>query len=130
MVVESKASNKRNILVVGSEYLFCSLIEYILESHGYEVEKAWDAKGASKLLNSTAPALIVLDSMMSESDSLQFLDTFRHTPYSSTTPIVLATSPLSGETLEAFPGAGAADVPINPVPMTDLESAVRRMLPL
>jgi two-component system phosphate regulon response regulator PhoB len=129
--VENKsASGKRNILIVGKEYLFCSLVEYILEFDGYEVEKACDVTGASEQLEAKTPDLIVLDSMMSEAESLKFLKALKRLPRYSNIPVVVAISEATEESRGTAFEAEANGVLIKPVLMTELQAAVEEFVPL
>lgn len=129
--VENKSdSGKGNILVVGKEHLFCSLIEYILEFNGYEVEKACDVTGASVQLEAQTPDLIVLDSMLSETENLKFLDALKRLPRYSKIPVVVATSEASEKSQGAAFKALANGVLVKPVLMSELEAAVEKFVPL
>jgi DNA-binding NtrC family response regulator len=67
-------TENRPILIIDDERPILLTLEALLGRHGYKVETAGTAAVGLKLLNTKAPALVLLDLQLPDADGLQTLD--------------------------------------------------------
>lgn len=83
-------SNK--ILVVDDEPDALELIEFNLESAGFEVVTAMEGDEALKKARAVLPALIILDVMLPELDGMEVCKLLRRDPATAQIPIIMLTA--------------------------------------
>lgn len=115
------------ILVVDDELDICELLQYNLETEGYEVVTANSAEEALTLpLNEYA--LILLDVMMGEISGFQMARKLKDNPVTAHIPIIFITA-LDGEdnTVKGL-NIGADDYIAKPLSMKEVKARVRVVL--
>ena len=68
------------------------MVKRILESEGYEVQEAENARKAMEMLDSITPDLILMDINMPEIDGFTLTQQLRKRPQLSTIPIIAITA--------------------------------------
>ena len=115
----------RTVLVIDDERGFCDVVSVILESQGYEVQQAYEAKDAFGLLTETVPDLILTDLMMPEVDGLSLIRRLRETPSWAQIPVVMISAHSEPEIQESAREAGASGFIAKPFSATELRATVR-----
>ncbi|HXA10093.1 MAG TPA: sigma-54 dependent transcriptional regulator [Chthoniobacterales bacterium] len=67
-------TENRRILIIDDERPILMTLEALLGRHGYQAEMAANASTGMRLLQSTAPALVLLDLQLPDADGLQMLE--------------------------------------------------------
>ncbi len=93
------------ILVVDDERHMLRLASYVLESAGYEVLAASDARRALVFLEAESPSLVLCDITMPGMDGLELLRTIRANPRTADLPVVMLTA--RGEDRDRLQAAAA-----------------------
>ena len=115
------------ILVVDDEQDICEILQYNLETEGYEVETANSAEEALELpLNGYS--LILLDVMMGEMSGFQMARRLKDNPETAGIPIIFITA-LDGEdnTVKGL-NIGADDYIAKPLSMREVKARVKSVL--
>ena len=115
------------ILVVDDEQDICEILQYNLETEGYEVETANSAEEALELpLNGYS--LILLDVMMGEMSGFQMARRLKDNPATAGIPIIFITA-LDGEdnTVKGL-NIGADDYIAKPLSMREVKARVKSVL--
>lgn len=115
------------ILVVDDEQDICEILQYNLETEGYEVDTANSAEEAL-LLPLEEFDLILLDVMMGEMSGFQMARRMKDNPATALTPIIFVTA-LDGEdnTVRGL-NIGADDYIAKPLSMKEVKARVRAVL--
>jgi len=123
------------ILVVDDEQDLCEILQYNLETEGYEVTTANSAEealyqmenGKWKMEN-CLPALILLDVMMGEMSGFQMARRLKENPETAHIPIIFITA-LDGEdnTVKGL-NIGADDYIAKPLSMKEVKARVKAVL--
>jgi DNA-binding response OmpR family regulator len=113
------------ILVVEDEVDLNNLVRSHLEAEGHTVHQAFDGPGALKLVEETAPDLIILDWMLPGMDGLSVC---RQVRQRHLTPILMLTA--RSEEIDRVLGleVGADDYVVKPFSIRELMARVRAML--
>lgn len=82
----------RVVLLVEDDGRLRELMRRTLKREGWEVVEADNGRVALEKMETTRPALILLDLMMPEMDGFQFLDQLRRQPGSRSIPVVIVTA--------------------------------------
>ena len=80
------------ILVVEDDDAIRGVVSDVLRDGGYEVYEAINGADAMEQVDDQRPDLIVLDLMMPVMDGWQFVEQFRHKPFSNQVPIVVTSA--------------------------------------
>ena len=115
------------ILVIDDEQDICEILQYNLETEGYEVATANSAEEAMELqLNEYS--LILLDVMMGEMSGFQMARRLKDNPATSQIPIIFVTA-LDGEdnTVKGL-NIGADDYIAKPLSMREVKARVKAVL--
>lgn len=115
------------ILVVDDEHDICEIIQYNLETEGYEVDTANSAEEALAL-PIREYALVLLDVMMSEMSGFQMARQLKENPLTAHIPIIFITA-LAGEdnTVKGL-NIGADDFIAKPLSMREVKARVKAVL--
>lgn len=115
------------ILVVDDEQDICEILQYNLETEGYEVDTANSAEEAL-LLPLEEYDLILLDVMMGEMSGFQMARRMKDNPATALTPIIFVTA-LDGEdnTVRGL-NIGADDYIAKPLSMKEVKARVAAVL--
>src|SRR5262249_15598863 len=113
------------ILMVEDEVDLNNLVRSHLEAEGHTVHQAFDGPGALRLVDETAPDLIVLDWMLPGMDGLSVC---RQVRQRHLTPILMLTA--RSEEIDRVLGleVGADDYVVKPFSIRELLARVRAML--
>ena len=113
------------ILVVEDEVDLNNLVRSHLEAEGHTVHQAFDGPGALKLVEETAPDLLILDWMLPGMDGLSVC---RQVRQKHLTPILMLTA--RSEEIDRVLGleVGADDYVVKPFRIRELMARVRAML--
>lgn len=120
-----KTMNKR-ILIVDDEEDFCEILQFNLESEGYNIDIAYSAEDALKL-NLEQFDLILLDVMMGGISGFQMANKIRK-EHKLTTPIIFLTAKTTeNDTLTGF-NLGADDYISKPFSIKEVIARVKAVL--
>lgn len=84
--------NKARILVVDDNQDSLDLMREMLTPHDYEVMCPTSGPAAVRLLQQSAPDLVILDIMMPDMNGFAVLDVMRATPALKNTPVIFQTA--------------------------------------
>lgn len=115
------------ILVVDDELDLCEILQYNLETEGYEVTTANSAEEALKLPLQEY-ALILLDVMMGEMSGFQMTRKIKDNPYTAQIPIIFITALDSEDNTVKGLNIGADDYIAKPLSMKEVKARVKAVL--
>lgn len=117
------ANNK--VLIVDDDEHIVELIKIYMDKEGFETVTAYNGKTAIELFKSEAPAIVILDVMMPETDGWQVCREIRRV---SNIPIIMLTA--KGETFDKVLGLelGADDYMVKPFEPKELIARVKAVL--
>ncbi len=118
------------VLVVEDHQGARKLAQAALESAGYAVSAAADAKTALALLESERPGLILLDLVLPDMDGFELAPKLRASERGAGVPIVACSGFLPREEQGRIASAGFDDFLVKPVSPGQLVETVARYLPL
>lgn len=91
-MVPSPRTTRRHILVIDDEQPILDLLQEYLSAHGYRVSTASTAQQAKNVVETEAPALIITDLQLEDTDGLQLIEQLR--VLLPATPVILLTGVL------------------------------------
>ena len=115
------------ILVVDDEQDICEILQYNLETEGYEVVTANSAEEAL-LLPLHGLSLILLDVMMGEMSGFQMAQRLKDNPATAQIPIIFITALDGEDNLVKGLNIGADDYIAKPLSMKEVKARVRAVL--
>ena len=115
------------ILVVDDEQDICEILQYNLETEGYEVITAYSAEEAL-LLPLHEFSLILLDVMMGEMSGFQMARRLKDSPATAKIPIIFITALDGEDNLVKGLNIGADDYIAKPLSMKEVKARVRAVL--
>lgn len=115
------------ILVVDDEADICEILQYNLETEGYEVVTAYSAEEALDLPLHTFE-LILLDVMMGEMSGFQMARRLKSNPATAHIPIIFITALDGEDNLVKGLNIGADDYIAKPLSMKEVKARVRAVL--
>lgn len=115
------------ILVVDDEADICEILQYNLETEGYEVVTAYSAEEALELPLQTFE-LILLDVMMGEMSGFQMARRLKSNPATAHIPIIFITALEGEDNLVKGLNIGADDYIAKPLSMKEVKARVRAVL--
>lgn len=116
-----------NILVVDDESDLCEILQFNLETEGYEVVTTNSAEEALKLPLQEY-ALILLDVMMGEMSGFQMARKIKDNPYTAQIPIIFITALDSEDNTVKGLNIGADDYIAKPLSMKEVKARVKAVL--
>ena len=116
------------VLVVDDEPDICSVLGIALETDGFEVDTASDARRALAVLESDPPDVVILDIMMPGMDGFELLGQVRHRQLATDTRFVVVTCRTSERDHLRGWELGADEYLTKPIDVTALPGVVRRVL--
>ncbi|TWU56823.1 Transcriptional regulatory protein YycF [Rubripirellula tenax] len=116
------------LLLVLSEPVLADLTSFRLELLGYQVETVASGNEASASISKSAPALIIVDTMLADGDGLEWVARTRADQSTSEIPVLIFSIDTSLETVERAFHAGAQDYLISPFDPMVMEEKVERRL--
>ena len=112
------------VLIVDDEQDICEILQYNLETEGYEVDTANSAEEALQL-QLTDYSLILLDVMMGEMSGFQMARLLREKPETKTLPIIFITALDNEDNLVKGLNIGADDYIAKPLSMKEVKARVK-----
>lgn len=88
----TQRTTRRHILVIDDEQPILDLLQEYLTAHGYRVSTASNAQQAKNVVEAEAPALIITDLQLADTDGLQLVGELR--VLLPVTPVILLTGVL------------------------------------
>lgn len=116
-----------NILVVDDESDLCEILQFNLETEGYEVVTTNSAEEALKLPLQEY-ALILLDVMMGEMSGFQMARKIKDNPYTAQIPIIFITALDSEDNTVKGLNIGADDYIAKPLSMKEVKARLKAVL--
>ncbi len=115
------------ILVVDDEQELCEILQYNLETEGYEVEIALSAEDALGK-NLVSFDLLLLDVMMGEMSGFELANELKKTPTTAHIPIIFITALDEEEYIVSGLNLGADDYIAKPLSMREVKARVKAVL--
>ncbi len=115
------------ILVVDDELDICEILQYNLETEGFEVVTAYSAEEALELPLQDF-GLILLDVMMGEMSGFQMARRLKNNPATAHIPIIFITALEGEDNLVKGLNIGADDYIAKPLSMKEVKARVRAVL--
>ena len=120
--------SKSKILVCDDDALLLDLVQYRLESRGYDVSVAQDGGEALKRLAESTPDAIVLDAMMPVVDGYELLRRIREAPETATVPVIMLTARKQEQDILSALELGASDYMVKPFIPEELVARLGRLI--
>ena len=115
------------ILVVDDEQDICEILQYNLETEGFEVKKANSAEEALELPLQEY-SLVLLDVMMGEMSGFQMARRMKENPATAQIPIIFITAHEGEDNLVKGLNIGADDYIAKPLSMKEVRARVRAVI--
>lgn len=116
------------ILIVDDEQDLCEILQFNLESHGYEVDVALSAEEALPRLQAQHYDLVLLDVMMDGMSGFQMAERMKQDEQLASVPIIFCTAKdTEDDTLRGF-GLGADDYIAKPFRISEVQARVAAVL--
>ena len=116
------------ILVADDDADIRELVQFKLESAGFDVATATDGQEALDAALADPPDLLVLDLMMPRLTGLEVCTALRGTPATARLPIIMLTAKAQEADITGGLAAGADDYMVKPFSPRDLLSRVQAVL--
>lgn len=128
-MVSEPLLHQMKILVVDDDRMSVTLLEQLLQRHGYcHVKTVTDSRVAVETCISFGPDLLLLDLIMPEVDGFAILDAIRSDAAEDFLPIVVLTADTHEESKARALEAGATDFLVKPVSQTEALLRIRNLL--
>ena len=114
------------ILIVDDSPLMIRLLQYMLQSAGYETETVSSGQAALALIAARRPDMVFLDVMMPDMDGLETLRRIRADARTQDLPVVVLTAKAQEADQEAALAAGANGYLRKPYTSAQVLGAVKR----
>ena len=115
------------ILVVDDEQDLCEILQYNLETEGYEVHTANSAEEALRLPLENYD-LILLDVMMGQMSGFQMALKMKENPITSQVPIIFITALEGEDSLVRGLNIGADDYMVKPLSLREVKARIKAVL--
>ena len=115
------------ILVVDDEQDLCEILQYNLETEGYEVHTANSAEEAMRLPLENYD-LILLDVMMGQMSGFQMALKMKENPVTSQVPIIFITALEGEDSLVRGLNIGADDYIVKPLSLREVKARIKAVL--
>ncbi|MCI6490590.1 MAG: response regulator transcription factor, partial [Prevotella sp.] len=115
------------ILVVDDEQDLCEILQYNLETEGYEVDTANSAEEAMQM-QITDYSLLLLDIMMGEMSGFQMARRLKENPTTAHIPIIFITALDNEDSTVKGLNIGADDYIAKPISVKELKARVAAVL--
>lgn len=127
MCRRKKNERRMKILVVDDEQDLCEILQYNLETEGYEVTTANSAEEAMALPLQEY-SLVLLDVMMGETSGFQMARSMKANPETAGIPIIFITALEGEDNLVKGLNIGADDYIAKPLSMKEVKARVKAVL--
>src|SRR2546430_4953534 len=129
IMISEPSLHRMKILVIDDDRLSVTLLEQLLQRHGYSrVMGITNSRAAAETCATFDPDLILLDLIMPEVDGLAVLEALRSDVSERFLPIVVLTADTTEETKGRALEAGANDCPVQPPRKTPAPRRTRTLL--
>jgi CheY-like chemotaxis protein len=88
------------ILVVDDDENAITILQILLEDHGFEVTLARDGRTALELVRKARPDIVLLDVMMPDMNGYQVCEAIKSDPVTRDIPVIMITAKDMGEDVE------------------------------
>ncbi len=119
---------KKTILIIDDEAKFADGLSLFLTNYKYEVHTAYHVNEAYKVLDETAPDLILCDVMMPDIDGFSFRNQLSYSPHTNNIPFIFLTARTDGSDLLYGFESGADDYLTKPFKRAELLARIRAVL--
>lgn len=116
------------ILIADDEPLLTELLEFRLQSKGYETVVAHDGRQALALFKERTPAAVVLDAMMPVHDGMEVLRRIRADEVQGDVPVIILSARRGEDDIVRALQAGANDYIVKPFLPEELTVRLQRLL--
>lgn len=116
------------ILVVDDEQDICEILQYNLDTEGYEVETANSAEEALRLIAISVPDLILLDVMMGDMSGFQMARKLKEDNSTAQIPIIFTTALDDEDNIVKGLNIGADDYIAKPLSIKEVKARVKAVL--
>src|SRR5207302_8618470 len=121
--------HRMKILVIDDDRMTVTLLEQLLQRHGYtRVMGTTNSRAALETCATFDPDLILLDLIMPEMDGFAILEALRSDGSERFLPIVILTADVTEEAKARALDAGATDFLVKPVSQTEALLRIRNLL--
>src|SRR5258708_9919348 len=128
-MVSEPELHRMKILVIDDDRMTVSLLEQLLQRHGYSrVMGITDSRQALQVCETFEPDLILLDLIMPDLDGFAVLEALRSDASERFLPIVVLTADITEEAKARALDAGATDFLVKPVSQTEALLRIRNLL--
>jgi DNA-binding response OmpR family regulator len=124
----SAPPRRAKVLIAEDEPSIVASLEFLLQSHAYEVRVARDGAEAVRMTESFLPDLLLLDVMMPVKNGFEVCRTIRQNPALSAVKILMLTARGREAERDRGLGAGADDYMTKPFSTQELIASVRGLL--
>ncbi len=116
---------KKRVLIVDDEPHIVNLVKLSLNNESYEVNGAYSAREAIRLMNSKSPDIVIVDIMMPGVNGYELCQAIRQNPKTKDVPIIiLSAKSQMNDKLHAI-DVGADDYITKPFDPMELERRIR-----
>lgn len=116
------------ILVIDDEQDICEILQYNLDTEGYEVETANSAEEALRLIAISVPDLILLDVMMGDMSGFQMARKLKEDNSTAQIPIIFTTALDDEDNIVKGLNIGADDYIAKPLSIKEVKARVKAVL--
>lgn len=128
MRLKQQSSMPKRILVVDDERDILDLLQYTLETEGYEIVTALDGDTTIELAESEPVDLIILDIMLPGKDGWEVLREIRRNPETHHIPVIFLTAKDSEVDEVVGLELGADDYIVKPISIRKLQARIKTVL--
>jgi two-component system, OmpR family, alkaline phosphatase synthesis response regulator PhoP len=119
---------KAKVLICDDDLLLLELMEFRLQTKGYDVVRAVDGAEALTKARAESPDIIVLDAMMPKSDGFEVLGRIKGDPNTSDIPVIMLTARKGERDIVSALEKGAEDYLVKPFIPEELLARLSRLL--
>lgn len=119
---------KARVLICDDDLLLLELMEFRLQTKGYDVVRAVDGAEALSKAQEESPDIIVLDAMMPKSDGFEVLGRIKSDPRLSDIPVIMLTARKAERDIVSALEKGAEDYLVKPFIPEELLARLSRLI--
>ena len=116
------------ILVTDDEQDLCEILQFNLQTEGYDVLTANSAEEALNIMKTTEVSLLILDVMMEGMTGFELAQKMKQSPELKSIPIIFTTALDSEANIVKGLNLGADDYMVKPLSMKELKARVKAVL--
>jgi two-component system alkaline phosphatase synthesis response regulator PhoP len=119
---------KAKVLICDDDLLLLELMEFRLQTKGYDVVRAVDGAEALSKAQEESPDIIVLDAMMPKSDGFEVLGRIKSDPRLADIPVIMLTARKGERDIVSALEKGAEDYLVKPFIPEELLARLSRLI--